>query len=161
MIEVLTLCNKSCNLDMLKSQKMIKILCRYYTDYILWGQRLLESHIGKEQFFSCLTMHYFSGVLPKWVLLHQMEISCHIFKLALFSKFFGDLMSHIIREYADEEMKHFLHTLPLKIMGIFLSVFLVSSLYLRLTNISSFKVSFIRLNWKVIKLIVWNCRSQF
>ena len=34
----------------------------------------------KKQFFSCLKMHHFSVVLPKWVLLAQMEISCHIFK---------------------------------------------------------------------------------
>ena len=59
----------------------------------------------KNSFFSCLKMHHFSGVLPKWVLLHQMEISCHFFKLALFSKFFGDLISHMIREYADKEIK--------------------------------------------------------
>ena len=38
-------------------------------------------------------------------------------------------MSHIIREYADEEIKYFLYASPLKIMGILLSVFLVSSLY--------------------------------
>ena len=50
--------------------------------------------------------------------------------MAIFSKFFGDLMSHIIREYANEEMKYFLYTLPSKIMGILLSVFLVSSLYI-------------------------------
>ena len=35
----------------------------------------------------------------------QKEISCHIFKIAIFSKSFDDLMSHIIREYADEETK--------------------------------------------------------
>ena len=52
------------------------------------------------------------------------KISCHIFKMAILSKFFGDLMGHIIREYADEEMKYF----PLKIMGILLSDFMVSSL---------------------------------
>jgi hypothetical protein len=33
------------------------------------------------------------------------KLSCHISKLAIFSKFFGDLMSHIIREYAGKEMK--------------------------------------------------------
>ena len=33
------------------------------------------------------------------------ETNRHIFKMVIFSKFFGDLMSHIIREYADEEMK--------------------------------------------------------
>ena len=49
--------------------------------------------------------------------------------MAIFSKFFGDLMSHIIREYADEEIKYFLNVSPLKIMDILLSVFIVSSLY--------------------------------
>ena len=73
-------------------------------------------------------MHHFSGILPNLVLLPHMEISCHIFKLATFSKFFGDLMSHIISEYADEEMKYFQYILSLKIMGVLLSVFLVSSL---------------------------------
>ena len=80
----------------------------------------------KSVVFLRLKMHHFSGVLPKLVLLPQMEISCHIFKLAIFSKFFGDLMSHIIREYANEEMKFFLYILPLKIMGILLSDFTVS-----------------------------------
>ena len=74
-------------------------------------------------------MHHFSGILQKLVLLPQMEISCHIFKLAIFSKFFGDLMSHIIREYADEEIKYFLYVSPSKIMDILLSDFMVSSLY--------------------------------
>ena len=46
----------------------------------IWGQRLLKSHIGKKQFFSCLKMHHFSVVLPKWILLAQMEINCHTFK---------------------------------------------------------------------------------
>ena len=48
--------------------------------------------------------------------------------MAIFSKFFGDLMSHIIREYADEEIKYVLNVSPLKIMDILLSVFMVSSL---------------------------------
>ena len=61
-----------------------------------------------------------------------MEISCHIFKLGIFSKFFGDLMSYIIREYADEEIEYFLYIWPLKIMGMLLSVFLVSSLSIKL-----------------------------
>ena len=64
------------------------------------------------------------------------KISCHIFKMAIFSKFFGDLMSHIIKEYADEEMKYFLYILPLKIMDILLSVFLVSSLYEKSVNLN-------------------------
>ena len=59
----------------------------------------------------------------------QKEISCHIFKLAIFSKFFDDLMSHIIREYAGKEMKYFPNVSPLKIMDILLSPFMVFSLY--------------------------------
>ena len=46
--------------------------------------------------------------------------------MAILTKFFDDLMNHIIREYADEEMKYFLYILPLKIMGILLSDFTVS-----------------------------------
>ena len=61
----------------------------------------------KNRFFSCLKMHQFNGVLPKWVLLHQMEIGFHIFKLVTFSKFFDDLMSHIIREYAGKKWNNF------------------------------------------------------
>ena len=49
--------------------------------------------------------------------------------MAIFSKFFGDLMGHIIREYADEEMKQFLNVSPLNIMDILLSPFIVFSLY--------------------------------
>jgi hypothetical protein len=58
--------------------------------------------------------------------------------MAIFSKFFGDLMSHIIREYADEEIKYFLYVSPLKIMGILLSDFLVSSLYSPFLTVSDF-----------------------
>ena len=61
--------------------------------------------------------------------------SCHIFKIAIFSKFFGDLMSHIIREYADEEIIYFLYILPLKMMDVLLSVFLVSSLYVSMCKL--------------------------
>ena len=73
-------------------------------------------------------MHNFSGVLPKLVLLPQMEISCHIFKLAIFSKMFGDLMKHIIMEYADKEIKYFLYVSRLKMIDILLSDFMVYSL---------------------------------
>jgi hypothetical protein len=31
------------------------------------------------------------------------ETRCHIFKIAIFSKFFGDLMTHITREYAGKK----------------------------------------------------------
>ena len=44
---------------------------------------------------------------PKWVLPPQKEINSHIFKMAIFKKIFGDLMSHIIREYAGKKNKIF------------------------------------------------------
>ena len=50
--------------------------------------------------------------------------------MAILTKFFGDLMNHIIREYAGEKIKLFLNVSPLKIMDILLSLFKVSSLYL-------------------------------
>ena len=51
---------------------------------------------------------------PKSVLTTQN--SSHIFKIAIFSKFFGDLISNIIKEYADEEIKCFLYFSPLNIV---------------------------------------------
>jgi len=56
------------------------------------------------------------------------ETSCHTFKIAIFSKFLGDLMSHTLREHAGTEMKYFLNVSPPKIMGILLSLFMVFSL---------------------------------
>ena len=44
-----------------------------------------------------LKMYLFRDVSPKWVLTLQKEISCHIFKMGTFSKFFDDFMRHIIR----------------------------------------------------------------
>ena len=57
-----------------------------------------RGNIGENLFLSSLKMHYFKGSLPKWVLTPQKKTSCHIFKMAIFSKFFGDIMSHIIKE---------------------------------------------------------------
>ena len=57
--------------------------------------------------------------------------------MAIFSKNFDDLMTHITREYAGKKMKSFLNVSPLKIIDILLSVFLVSSLYLIKTKINS------------------------
>ena len=56
-----------------------------------------RGNIGEIIFLSSLKMHYFRGSLPKWVLTPQKETSCHIFKIAIFSKFFGEFMSPIIR----------------------------------------------------------------
>ena len=58
---------------------------------MLWGI------IGENQFLTCLKMYDFRGISPKWVLTHLKKISCHIFKMYVFSKFFGDFMSHIIK----------------------------------------------------------------
>ena len=44
----------------------------------------------------------------------------HIFKMAIFSKFFGDLMTHKIGEYAGKEIKHFFNVLPVTIANILL-----------------------------------------
>ena len=62
-------------------------------------------------------------------MLPQIEISCHISKLAIFLKVFGDLMSYVIREYADEEIKFLRNVLLLKNRDILLSPFIVFSLY--------------------------------
>ena len=56
----------------------------------------LGTILVKKIFFSCLKMHYFRGISPKWVLTSLREISSHMFKVASFSKFFGDFISHII-----------------------------------------------------------------
>ena len=45
--------------------------------------------------------------LPKWVLTPQKEISCCIFKLAILTKLFGDLMNPIIREYAGKKWNYY------------------------------------------------------
>ena len=57
-----------------------------------------------------------------------MEISCHIFKMAILTKKFGDLMNHITREYLGKKMKLFLNVSPLTIMNLLLLPFKVSSL---------------------------------
>ena len=76
-----------------------------YRLHFIRTKAIREPYWYYEQFFSCLEMNHLSCVLPKWILLHQIEISCHIFKIDNFPKFFGDLMSHIIREYEGKEMK--------------------------------------------------------
>ena len=44
---------------------------------------------------------YFS---PKWVLTPQKKTSYHIFEMDIFSNFFGDVMSHIIRQNAGKKI---------------------------------------------------------
>ena len=54
------------------------------------------------------------------VLTPQREIGCHTFILAVLTKFFGDLMNHIIREYTGKEIKLFLNVSPLTIVNLLL-----------------------------------------
>ena len=42
------------------------------------------------------------------VLTPQWKTSCHIFKMAIFSKFFVDVMTHIIKDNAGKRIKLFL-----------------------------------------------------
>ena len=46
---------------------------------------------------SCLQMHHFKASLPKWFLTPPKEINSHIFKMAIFPKFFETFISHLIR----------------------------------------------------------------
>ena len=54
---------------------------------------------------SLLKMHVFRGISPKCVFTPQKETSCHIFKMAIFSKNFGNLMTYNIREYAGKKIE--------------------------------------------------------
>ena len=65
-------------------------------------------------------MRYFRGKIPTQVLTSQRKTSCHIFKVAYLTKFFGDLMNHKIREYAGKEMKLFLNVSLLTIANLLL-----------------------------------------
>jgi hypothetical protein len=82
----------------------------------------------KKKFFQCLKMHHFRAVSPKWVLRPQKEISCHIFKMAILTKFFDNLMNHITRKYAGKKFKLFLNVSPLTIVHLLLWPFKVASL---------------------------------
>ena len=83
-----------------------------------------------EKKFPCLKMQHFRAISPRWILTPQKEISCHIFKMVILTKFFDDLMNHITREYAGKKMKIFLKVLPLTIVNLLLWPFKVASLYL-------------------------------
>ena len=75
----------------------------------------------------------------------QKEISCHIFNMAFFQKFFADLMSHIIREYAGMKIKWFLNVSPLTIMNKLLWPFMLLSLY-----ILTFMLYKLGIQWRVL-----------
>ena len=85
----------------------------------------------KEKKNPCLKMHHFRAISPRWILTPQKEISCHIFKMVILTKFFDDLMNHITMEYAGKEINLFLNVSPLTIVHLLLWPFKVASLYLR------------------------------
>ena len=47
------------------------------------------------------------GISPKCDLTPQKETGYYIFKMTIFSKFFGNVMTHIIRENAGKRIKYF------------------------------------------------------
>ena len=96
-----------------------------------WLDQKLQHNISQKFFFQCLKMHHFRAVSPKWVLRPQKEISCHIFKMAILTKFFDNLMNHITREYAGKKIKLFLNVSPLTIVHLLLWPFKVASLYFK------------------------------
>ena len=53
-------------------------------------------------------MHHFRGKIPKLLLTSLEKTSCHIFKITIFSKFFGDVMNQIIRKNAGKRTKKIL-----------------------------------------------------
>ena len=55
--------------------------------------------------FLCLKMHHFRSRITKQVLIAQKKTICHVLKMGIFKKFFGDVMSHLIRLNAGEKMK--------------------------------------------------------
>ena len=91
-------------------------------------QKLLHN-ISQKKFFWCLKTHHFRAISPKWVLSPQREISCHIFKMAILTKFFDDLMNHITREYAGKKVEIFLNVSLFTIAHLLLWPFKVASLY--------------------------------
>ena len=56
------------------------------------------------------------------------ENSCCIFNMAIFSKFFGDIMSQIIKQNAGKKIKYFLEFSFIKIFNLLESYFLRTGL---------------------------------
>ena len=100
----------------------------------------------KKKFFPCLKMRHFRAISPKWVLRPRKKISWHIFKMAILTKFFDDLMNHIVREYAGEKMNLFLNVSPLTIVNLILWPFKVSSLYLNDLTLPQMTIGSFRVN---------------
>ena len=84
--------------------------------------------LAKKIFLDAWKCIVLRAISPKSVLRPQKEISGHIFKVPILTKFFDDLMNHITREYAGKKMKLFLNVSPLTIVHLLLWPFKVASL---------------------------------
>ena len=82
-----------------------------------WLDQEQWHNISWNIFFSGLKMHHFRASLPKWVLTTPKKISSHIFKMAIFPKFFEAFMTYIIRLNRDKEIKLFPELSINKIFG--------------------------------------------
>ena len=65
-------------------------------------------------------MHRFECYFAEVSFETQKEISGHIFKVPILTKFFDDLMNHITREYAGKKKKLFLNVSSLTIVNLLL-----------------------------------------
>ena len=86
----------NCNKIFQKTEAQTVILrCLVYLclDWIKSYDIILVKNI----FFSCLKMHYFRSILPKWVLAPTNETSSHFFNVAIFPKFFWAFIKDITR----------------------------------------------------------------
>ena len=75
-------------------------------------------------------MHHFMASLPKGLLTPPKETSSHIFKMALFPKFFGSSMKHIIRLNAGKKQNCFLNFTLVTILNIILCFSFRNRVYL-------------------------------
>ena len=89
-------------------------------------------------------MPYFRGKLPKYVLTPLKKTSYHIFKMGIFSKFFVDIMTHIIGWNAGKRIKPTFELFTKQKIGfrfvLFLSVQSLISEWSRRENIRNWKL---------------------
>ena len=98
-------------------------------------------------------MYHFRASLPKWVLTTPKKISSHIFKMAIFPKFFEDFMTHIIRLNRDKEIKLFPELSINKIFGDSFVRFISDR---SLVVVCHFVCSLLKL-----KVLISSCSSQY
>ena len=75
-------------MNMFHKTEVQTVILRYFGYLYLNWIKAYHMILVKNIFFSCLKMHYFRSILPKWVLAPPKDSSSHIFKIAVFPKFF-------------------------------------------------------------------------